>query len=61
MEKTKPVCLLAAELNGSLTAGMDLAGISEKTCTSSGAEVKDVKTLPLKFAHMKCAAMHHST
>ena len=61
MEKTKPVCLLAAELNGSLTAGMDLAGISEKTCTSSGAEVKDVKTSPLKIAHMKCPAMHHCT
>ena len=44
------VRLLAAELNGSLAAGIDLAGISEKNDTGCEAEAKGENSPPPQFA-----------
>ena len=44
--KNNLVRLLAAELNGSLSARIDLAGISEKIRTGGGAEAKDKNSSP---------------
>ena len=44
--KNNLVRLLAAELNGSLAAGIDLAGISEKIGTGGEAEAKGVNSPP---------------
>ena len=60
--KNNLVRLLAAELNGSLSARIDLAGISEKIRTGGGAEAKDKNSSPPQFAifgssHMKRTAV----
>ena len=58
--KNNLVRLLAAELNGSLAAGINLAGISEKTGTGGGAEAKDAKSTPPQIEIFGSSHLKHT-